>query len=191
MTAPRNIGSKIHQLRSEGKSYFEICSELQCSKGTVSYHVGKGVKKKQQQYKRDHQFLYTVCNKIENFSIRSAADIETEYLSKLRKRTVEKKLKFRNRGIMAADFTYEELMEKIGDNPKCYITGDPIDLADTRSWHLDHIVPVSKGGSNSLDNCNIASKTANMSKSDMTPDEFFAFCKRTLEHNGFSVEESD
>lgn len=37
---------EILRLRSEGKTYNEIVSELGCSKGTVSYHLGEGQKQK-------------------------------------------------------------------------------------------------------------------------------------------------
>jgi transposase len=36
----------ILRLRAEGKSYREIQEELDCSKGTISYHLGEGQKEK-------------------------------------------------------------------------------------------------------------------------------------------------
>lgn len=38
--------SEILKLREAGKSYKEICDALGCSKGTVSYHCGRGQKQK-------------------------------------------------------------------------------------------------------------------------------------------------
>ena len=37
---------EILRLRSEGKTYNQIATELGCSKGTVSYHIGYGQKEK-------------------------------------------------------------------------------------------------------------------------------------------------
>ena len=83
--------------------------------------------------------------------------------------------------------TLEELTQKIGADPICYLTGRKINLLDSRSYHLDHKIPRCKGGDNSLDNLEIASREANQAKNDMSLEEFFAFCKEVLEHNGFTV----
>ena len=85
------------------------------------------------------------------------------------------------------DITIQDLINKFGENPKCYLTGDDIDINDIKSYQFDHVIPKSRGGDNSLDNIQIATKTANLSKSDMTPDEFFFLCKKVLEHNGYTV----
>jgi hypothetical protein len=37
---------KILELRSEGKTYAQIVRILGCSKGTISYHLGEGVKRR-------------------------------------------------------------------------------------------------------------------------------------------------
>ena len=42
----RGIGDKVIVLRQQGKSYREIAKELNISKGTISYHLGKGQKLK-------------------------------------------------------------------------------------------------------------------------------------------------
>jgi len=80
-------------------------------------------------------------------------------------------------------FTKKEFLEKVGENPTCYLTGKKIDLNHTRSYHLDHIVPKSKGGDNSLENCQIACRAANIAKGDLSYDEFIQLCKEVLEHH--------
>jgi len=42
----RNLGQKIKDLAKAGWSYRKIKRKLGCSKGTISYHLGKGQKKK-------------------------------------------------------------------------------------------------------------------------------------------------
>lgn len=42
----RNLGEKIRKLGKEKFSYKEIQAKLQCSKSTISYHLGKGQKEK-------------------------------------------------------------------------------------------------------------------------------------------------
>lgn len=80
-------------------------------------------------------------------------------------------------------FNEELLLEKIGDNPVCYLTGRPINLEDSRSYNLDHIIPKSKGGNNSLENCQIACRDANQAKNDLTYDEFIQLCKDVLAYH--------
>ncbi|MFM8758436.1 MAG: HNH endonuclease domain-containing protein, partial [Methylophilaceae bacterium] len=61
-------------------------------------------------------------------------------------------------------------------------TGVPIDLNKSRSYHLDHIVPKSRGGDDSLGNCQIACREANQAKGDLLVDEFLALCKKVIQH---------
>ena len=56
---------------------------------------------------------------------------------------------------------------KFGTKTKCYLTGTPIDL-EKDDYCFDHIIPVSKGGSNDLSNLGITTPAANYSKSDLT-----------------------
>jgi 5-methylcytosine-specific restriction endonuclease McrA len=53
---------------------------------------------------------------------------------------------------------------------------------------MDHIIPVSRGGDNSLDNCQILSKEVNQAKSNMTDEEFIEMCKRVVEFNQVSAD---
>ena len=84
-------------------------------------------------------------------------------------------------------FTFEQFVKKLGEHPVCHITTCPINLLDIDSWVLDHIVPVSKGGDNSIDNCGLCLKDINSIKSNLTQDQFIKACKMTLEANGFKV----
>lgn len=79
------------------------------------------------------------------------------------------------------------IKEKIGKNPKCYLTGRPIDLSKARTYHFDHIIPVSKGGDNSIENFGIATKEANQAKSDLFLEDFIKLCIDVLTHNGYKV----
>jgi 5-methylcytosine-specific restriction endonuclease McrA len=79
-------------------------------------------------------------------------------------------------------FTLKQFLDKVGAEPKCYLTGVPIDLSDTSSYHLDHIIPSSRGGDNSLENCGLASAAANKAKSDLTLDEFRHLCRLVIEN---------
>lgn len=60
-----------------------------------------------------------------------------------------------------------DIINKFGTKTKCYLTGTPIDL-EKDNYCFDHIVPVSKGGTNDLSNLGITIPIANYSKSDLT-----------------------
>ena len=73
----------------------------------------------------------------------------------------------------------------------CYISGRPIDIMDKGLWSLDHKIPRSKGGSNSVDNMGVCNSLVNRSKQDMTVDEFIEMCHDVLCHNGYTVRKTN
>ena len=82
----------------------------------------------------------------------------------------------------APNFTVDDVIKKFGKSPKCYITGESIDIQKPRTYHFDHITPRSKGGDNSIDNLGICTKKANLSKNDMTYEEFVEFCQSVVDN---------
>ena len=82
----------------------------------------------------------------------------------------------------------KKVKEKFGNTPKCYLTGESIDLSDMSSYSLDHINPLSRGGKSTLDNMGLTTKIANQSKSGLTREEFIDLCIKVLRHNSYSVE---
>mgnify|MGYP002507808179 CR=1 FL=1 len=85
------------------------------------------------------------------------------------------------------NFNYKDVLEKFGGTTiKCYLTGKEIDLTKDK-YELDHIIPVSKGGSNTLDNLGITIPLANSSKSSMTVEEYLEMCKTVLTNFGYTV----
>src|SRR6266436_6333987 len=49
----------------------------------------------------------------------------------------------------------KDALIKFGDKPRCYLTGVLINLNDSSSYSLDHIMPISKGGKSTLENCGL------------------------------------
>lgn len=155
---------KILKLREEGKTYREIREILGCAKATISYHCGNGQKQKSKERKKKQEVnvKYKIYKKIDFF-----VGEFPDHMFKYQKRTPE----------------HEDYYKKIIENPYCYLTGKRIDLNDSRSYHLDHIIPRSKGGDNSIKNMGLALKEANQAKSDMTKEEFLELCKSVIKYN--------
>lgn len=187
------VKEKIIKLRKSGKSYGEIAKLLNCSKGAVSYHCGIGQKEKT--YNRNVLNKKKVVNKIRR-KIQEFSLVREKYNYPISNSNLNFKIKHRIINFnMRKDrtkyktplFTVEEFLEKVGDKPKCYISGKSIDLNDIKSWSLDHKIPRSRGGNNTLDNAGICDAKINLSKTDMMMDEFLDMCKLVLENNGYEV----
>lgn len=161
---------KILELRRQGKTYNEIKDILNCSKGTISYYCGKDQKLKALMRSRKNR------NKIK-YKVRSKVDT---YLSRTLKGAFNKKYITRNE-------EHELLTNMILQNPVCYLTGEKIDLSDSKSYSIDHIQPFSKSCNNSIDNAGLCISKANQSKADLSLEEYLKLCQKVLENFGFQV----
>lgn len=190
------LAQKIHDLRNQNKTYDEICFILKCSKGTVSYHLGEGQKDKTlNRTRKGRGKQHPYIRKIESFrqdryNYRSRRQVSNATIQKKLKAKLEgfhnptrRKTKMYNK----PTFTIEDVFTKLGQSPKCYLTGQEIDITNPSTYAFDHVIPVSRGGTNTLDNLGICIRQVNMSKTDMTPDEYINLCKLVLEHNGYSI----
>lgn len=55
---------------------------------------------------------------------------------------------------------------------RCYLCNEPVELGDPASPRyatIDHVIPLSKGGRDSIDNCALACMECNQRKADTTP----------------------
>lgn len=73
--------------------------------------------------------------------------------------------------------TVEEALARIGTSPTCYLTGAPIDLRLPGTYQLDHIIPLSIGGTSNLDNLGITTPEANQMKDALPLGRFIELCK--------------
>lgn len=162
----------ILQLRSEGKTYKQITEQTGYCPSTISYYCSSTTKKtildRQKRYrkgvrvfKREYEIPPFLVGKITAF--------------KHGKRKGKSNMNIRG------NFTTDQFIEKFGQNTICYLTGRSIDLFIKNTYEFDHIIPISKGGTNELDNLGILCKEANYAKSNLLIDDFLLLCKEIIQ----------
>jgi len=172
---------QILKLRSEGKSYREIQKAIGCSKGTISYHCGDGQKEKHRLRVRKRRGNILLA-KMERFKEKGVYSKYRDY-----KRRIGAGKKNALKSTHGKEFTLTSLVNKIGNNPKCYLTARIIDLSKPSTFSFDHILPAKIKIDNTLKNLGLSCKDANMAKSDMTLDNFVQLCKEVCENFGYVV----
>lgn len=195
------IGSKIIELRKQGLSYSKISEQLKCSKSTVSYWCNASTRKdvvtRNQRNKEKEPWKYKLLDALDNFKRRKQG-IGREYMDpnydvkdwnkKFRTAVSE----FNSGGkILENKYGYKDVIEAWGGTKvKCYLTGKEIDIM-TDNYQLDHKVPIAKGGTNEISNMRPVLPYANLSKSDMTIEEYLDLCKTVLTNFGYKIEEPE
>jgi 5-methylcytosine-specific restriction endonuclease McrA len=175
---------EILKLRKEGKSYNEIKEILGCSKGTIAYHCGNGQKEKQKDRGSKWKEKNPLKVKLDNLQNRA----KTNFRKKVG--DYKRRVGYNIDPVVESDIaSYKEVEKLFKESPVCYLTGTPIDINDPSSYHIDHYIPTSKGGSNDISNLRFATKAANKAKDELLFEDFLNLCKTVLTYNGFNVEE--
>lgn len=86
------------------------------------------------------------------------------------------------------EFGEKEAIEKFGQFPTCYLTGETLEWSDSTTYEFDHIIPKSRGGGDTIDNAGVLTPQVNAMKHDLTPDELIDLCIRILRHSGYVVQ---
>ena len=176
-------------MRAEGKSYNEICEALGCTKSTVAYHCSLKEKQLARQRANREKEKSSISKKVDNFrNTKVGPGWKEEIQSSPKKQLRDKTKNFFRKKDGSERFNSKDVLNKFGNNPKCYLTGTLIDLSNPRSFSLDHIMPTSKGGKNTLENLGLATRDANMAKNDMLLEDFLELCKSVLTNHGYAIE---
>lgn len=178
----RELKDKILALRLQGDSYREIASKLDCSKSLISYHCNNGkTKSKLFKYNKSRdEDKKALIKKINNFKSRHLSSFITNKTSNFKRTTSSHKSIVNN--INEGNYGCQDVLDKIGSSPKCYLTGKPIDLSASETYEFDHIVPIKLGGTNDLSNLQICLKEANNAKGSLMLDDFYKLCEEILEY---------
>lgn len=186
------LAEEILRLKAQGFSYNQIRDRLGCSKGTISYHCGAGQKGKVLDRTKKRR-LCPLRTKMESFKYGKKKETQDPFVEVFRPKKHclrDKLIHFARIGTKANRtgyrfmFKLRDLVKKIGEDPRCYWTGRKIDLNSRRSYHLDHLVPKSRGGDNSLDNCVLACREANQGKGDGMEGEYVQTSCEVAVHRG-------
>ena len=184
---------QILKLRSEGKLYSEIVSELGCAKSTIAYHCNlkynKSARKRRAELKRSK-----INRKVDNF-INTKNDKtflipeKVDTYESIKSRIGTKIGNFQRKSSKHTNkkFCTKDIIKMIEENPYCYLTGDKIDISYPSGFALDHKLPACRGGSNELDNLGICTLVSNQSKSYQTVEEYIELCKKVLINFGYKV----
>lgn len=86
------------------------------------------------------------------------------------------------------NFTVDNILKKIGNDPRCEITGIPIDLTKSDTYSFDHIIPRSRGGLNTLENCRLVTTNQNKLKGSFLDNELF---KETSMFNRYFIKKNN
>lgn len=173
----------ILKLRKEGKSYNKIQKILGCSKSTIAYHCDGGKEKKR--VTQQNKNRKPICRKVSGFKSRCSKANFGMFRSKLKtfKRKTAGVRYNKSHAIVNSikeNYTCQDVIDKIGENPICYLTGLKIDLDKPDTYNLDHITPTARGGSNDLSNLGICLKEANMAKGELSLDDLYKLCENII-----------
>ena len=164
---------KILKLRAEGKSYNQIAQTLGISKGTIAYHCSPSCNAKakaRQKKNKDNKHPY--AKKYFNYIGPS---------SYFKHKT---KIYYYKLWIKEAGFTYQDIIDKFGNTPLCYLCGTQINALEPTTYVFDHKIPRKQNGPSTLDNLGIACTICNKTKDALTPDQYIEQCKKIVRYNG-------
>jgi 5-methylcytosine-specific restriction endonuclease McrA len=164
----KDIKNQMLKLKAEGRTYTEIAKIFNCSLSRVHYYCILNRDKRSCELAKRYKEKNPLIIKIKDFLRGKSKKFNTKQIK----------------------FNTEQLIKKIGNNPICYLTGQAIDLNKPETYSLDHIIPLAKGGSSTIENVGLTTKEANLAKHDKTPEDFLRLCRIILENNNYNVSRS-
>lgn len=187
-----SLKRRVINLAAAGYSREEISLKLKCSRTIVNRYLrADGCKRALISTSKWISKLHPAHQKLKSFTKKRHSQ-RKRYSTKSK----EIVLYFRIRAFMKVtknptytiqNIKLQDVLDKFGPNPKCYLTGDSIDLNDASKFAFDHIHPASRGGPSTLDNLGLTSPITNMSKTNQTVEEYLELCAKVLRNFGYKV----
>lgn len=150
-----------HEIDSKEAERIRIKEENQAKLESAKKEMMRLRRKKYEESKRDNDINFVLNTKLKRFTQNTINTI-----------------------------TANEVKTRFGLSPCCYITGQPIDYTKGDTYHLDHLIPRSRGGPCTIDNMGLTCPKANLAKGAMFFDELLDLCrmiaKRFPQNEGLS-----
>lgn len=153
-------------------------------------------KRKREAYLRDKENPEFITKRKEYADSRKAAkkEYDREYRSKNEEKLKANKVKYvaENKELIKEIKTSyksrRRATERTGDNTRIILEWRRAQVKNCKwcgvdcevGYHVDHVVPLSKGGTHTVDNLCIACPSCNLRKNAMMPDEFIEYRKRMI-----------
>lgn len=80
-------------------------------------------------------------------------------------------------------FTFLDILMKFGENPICYLTGEPINIYNASDYSIDHKIPLAQKGPYTLENAGLTKLQVNLCKNALNPEEFIELCWKVAQYN--------
>lgn len=118
------------------------------------------------------QYKCRVCReRFEDVRYRAYCSSKCARKAENRRKEIARRMRMRANGAVDLTITLERLIER--DNGICKLCGGPVDVgADPNSdWYpsVDHVIPLSRGGTHTWDNVQLAHRRCNTEKHDALP----------------------
>ena len=159
------LGEQILLLREKGFTIKEIKETLNCSKSTISYYWSPGNKNKAAERQRVKRRKNPMIQKVERFKGRKAKAFYTKC------RDFQRRDAGHLTNNVESNFTHKEATLLFKEKPFCYLSGLPLDINDQKGYELDHIIPASKGGLNTIENLGFTHPRINRMKYDSSVEQ--------------------